>query len=460
MKKSFKRYSDLSKWVIYLIVTVVIYTQLNIKYWQSKDRVICWDVISYYAYLPATFIYKDLSLNFTDDYKGNHEFIFWPLKAPNGKKVIKTSMGLSILFAPFFFIGHLIALNSNYDAGGYSAPYKFMLLIGSLFYLLVGLFYLRKILLQYFQKTITAVVLLLVFFATNLHYYSTTEATMSHVYNFALIAAFIWYTAVWFREQSFTNSLILGFLSGLISITRPTNSIIAIVFIFWDVSNLNELRTRLFIFSKQWYKLIIIILVAFSVWLPQLLYWKMQTGSYFYFSYGENEKFFFSNPQIINGLLSFRKGWLIYTPIMFFAVLGIAFLRKNMKGLLVPITIFLVVNVYIIFSWWCWWYGGCFGQRSFIDSYALMALPLGAFLSWFYNSKITFWRRAIIMFSVILILHGIYQTCQYHYGAIHWDAMTYKAYKKSIGKIYPPDNFDKVIKPPDYEKAQKGIKEY
>jgi hypothetical protein len=27
-------------------------------------------------------------------------------------------------------------------------------------------------------------------------------------------------------------------------------------------------------------------------------------------------------------------------------------------------------------SWWCWWLGGSFGFRGFIEYYALLALPL------------------------------------------------------------------------------------
>lgn len=456
MKFKFKKPTlDLSKLSIIIIAIVVIYIQLNIKYWQRPERVICWDIISYYAYLPAAFIYHDLSLDFMDDYKGNHEFVFWPSKAPNGKKVIKTSMGLSVLYAPFFFVGHLYASYSNYDAGGFSAPYKFMLLVSSLFFLLMGLFYLRKILLLYFSKQITAFTILLVFFATNLHYYSTIEATMSHVYNFGLIAAFIWYTIRWHEKHSIKNSIILGILSGLISLARPTNSLIAIVFILWDIGTIKEFNARIVMLVKNWYNILIIIAIALMIWVPQLLYWKMQTDNFFYFSYGSDENFFFANPQIINGLFGFRKGWFIYTPVMFFAVIGIIFMREKLKNLRIAITIFLLLNIYIILSWWCWWYGGCFGQRSFIDTYALMAIPLGAFIAYIYQLSGRF-KKAIIGFGIVLILHGIYQTNQYYYGAIHWDAMTMKAYFKSFGKVYPPENFEQYLNHPDYDKAKIG----
>jgi hypothetical protein len=59
---------------------------------------------------------------------------------------------------------------------------------------------------------------------------------------------------------------------------------------------------------------------------------------------------------------------------MIFAFAGIIVLWKRRSPYALPVTIFVPLNIYIIFSWWCWWYGGGFGQRAFIDSYALMAV--------------------------------------------------------------------------------------
>lgn len=168
---------------------------LHVKMWQKRE-LLYWDVVSYYAYLPATFIYKDLSLKFIENYSGEHEFVFWPSTAPNGNYVIKTSMGLSYLYAPWFFIGHLIAINTNYDAGGFSEPYKICLQFGTLIYFLIGLLFLRKVLLRYFNKYITALVILAIVVGTNLYYYVVYESTMSHSYSFVLFLFFVGYYAV------------------------------------------------------------------------------------------------------------------------------------------------------------------------------------------------------------------------------------------------------------------------
>ena len=192
----------LSALIIAFIITFMTINMLTVKHWKDERRVIEWDAVSYYAYLPATFIYHDLSLSFADGYDGPHKLIIWPEKGPEGKNVIKTTMGLSILWLPFFLAGHAIALVSGADAGGYSEPYKFFLLVSALFFVLTGLIYLRKILLTLASDFITALVIAAFALGTNLYWYTLFQGTMSHVYSFALITAFVWYTMEWHRVSA------------------------------------------------------------------------------------------------------------------------------------------------------------------------------------------------------------------------------------------------------------------
>ena len=123
MKKSFLKPSVLT---IVSIVIILICSVFNIRPWKNAEKehsLIDWDVTSYYGYLPAYFIHDDITLSFTDNdsinYEAKHQF--WPEIAPNGGKVIKTTMGLSILYSPFFLIGHIYAsFSDQYDANGFS----------------------------------------------------------------------------------------------------------------------------------------------------------------------------------------------------------------------------------------------------------------------------------------------------------------------------------------------------
>ncbi len=118
----------------------------------------------------------------------------------------------------------------------------------------------------------------------------------------------------------------------------------------------------------------------------QLVYWKYYSGHWFVYSY-EDQGFSFLRPHLINGLFSFKKGWLVYTPIMVFAILGLLPLYVRHRKVFWAVLVFSGINVYITFSWDIWWYGGSFGQRAMVQSYAVWLIPFAAFLQWAFQHK-------------------------------------------------------------------------
>jgi len=450
-------------WISALTLTLLIAfmtgTMLSEKHWREEQRIIEHDAISYYAWLPATFIYHDLSLSFSDNYQGPHKFIVWPERSPTGRYVIKTSMGLSILWTPFFLAGHVTAIISGADAGGYSPPYKFFLLVSALFFLATGLVCLRRILLQDASDTITAMVLAAFVIGTNLYWYTLYQGTMSHVYSFALISAFIWYSIKWHTngERKAWPAMRLGLLIGMISLIRPTNIIIVLFFLFFGITPSGSLRQRGREMIADYRLLALMTLAALLVWTPQMIYWREMTGQWLYFSYGSNERFFFGNPAIIKGLFSWRKGLFIYTPLMVFAFVGIFILWRRSSPHALPVTIFVPLNIYIIFSWWCWWYGGGFGQRAFIDSYALMAVATASLLSAGIGTVRKWIRYPVMAAFLLFACLGVFYNVQYYHGAIHWDSMTREAYFDSFGRIKPSERFTQLLDEPDYERAREGL---
>jgi len=455
MKKTSTQYSLISILVIILICS---YSVFNTKYWKSQERVINWDVISYYAYLPAFFVHHDIKLSFLEDAKEDYSRKFWPETIDGNKKVIKTSMGQAILYSPFFLTAHAYCKITGTEADGFSEPYRFMLKMSTLIFLFLGIFYLRKLLLRYFTEQTTAITLLLVVLGTNLFHYATFELPMTHAYNFCLFILFLYHSIEWHQNITIKRSIVLGLLSGLIVLVRPTNILILFIFLLWDVKSLKELPLRAKLLLKNYPQLLFMAITAFAVWIPQLIYWKTVTGQWLFFSY-VGERFYFDQPHIIDGLFSFRKGWFVYTPIMLFAMLGLFFMRKKLASLQLPLIIFKVLNIYIILSWWCWWYGGGFGLRAFIDAYSLLAFPLAIVIEYSISARKKITRILSIVGITILLAHGIFQNFQYHYGSIHWDSMTKEAYLDSFGRLYPSKDFYELIKAPDYDNARKGLKE-
>jgi hypothetical protein len=440
---------------IWIVIISVVWTQFNNKNWERPEKVIQWDVINYYAYLPAFFYYGDLSMSFIDQDLSLLENKFWPHISPTGKYTSKMSMGLSFMYLPFYGLGHVHATFSGEPADGFSPPFAFWLVFSALFYITIGLFFLRKALLRYFTHGITALTILLVFFGTNLLYYTTVEAPMPHSYSFALFSGFIYYTIQWHDNFRFRYAIYLGILLGLISLIRPSNALIILFFLFFQVTSFSSINRKLHLLLSNRRSLLVVALFASIVWIPQLIYWKQTTGQFFYYSY-QDEQFFFNNPQIWKGLFGYRKGWFVYTPVMLMAVLSIALLMKKNREFFLPIALFTVLNIYIILSWWCWWYGGTYGHRAFIESYALLSIPLATLLTYGVSHRKKVARFLTFALVIVFVAHSIFQTLQFHYNAIHYDAMSKKAYWDSFLKISPSPQFNTLLIYPDYESAKLG----
>ena len=188
-----------------------------------------------------------------------------------------------------------------------------------------------------------------------------------------------------------------------------------------------------------------------------MVYWHTVTGHFIYYSYGTNERFFFGDSKLIKGIFGFRKGWLVYTPVMLFALIGLVPLYRHHRAHFWGITVHLVLNLYVVFSWWCWWYGGGLGIRALIESYALLAIPLAAWIEWIAT------RKGLLRWALVLLLSALaalsaFHNVRYIHGSIHWDSMTRAAYFDSFLHSHPTGRFHSLLEEPDYEAARNGIR--
>ena len=244
--------AQLSKYsIIFSVVLISSFTIIK-GYWKDENRVIISDVINYYAYLPATFIFHDIGITKVETIEKGK---FWTKRLSNGNNIIKMSMGMSFVYAPFFFAGHGAAKILGYEAYGYSEPYKFALIIGAIIYLILGLIFLRKILLKYFSDKITTLTILAIAIGTNLAYYSSVEGTMTHIYNFAFFNIFIWHTILWHEKPTFKRLFGLGALAGLITLIRPSNIVILLFFFIYNVYSFRLIKEKItFVYKKfHWF---------------------------------------------------------------------------------------------------------------------------------------------------------------------------------------------------------------
>ena len=448
------------------ILLIQIGVILNIRPWRNaekKNALINWDVTSYYSYLPAIFVHKDLKFEFLNNSEVNYaeKHQFWPETAPNGNKVIKTTMGMSVLYFPFFIISHIYSLvNDKVVANGFSKPYEIGLTFSSIFYMMIGLFFLAKVLRSIYDEKKVSILLFLVFFGTNLFYYATTEPCMSHVYTFSLASVFMYITMKIYEKNNWKFFIFLGLIYGLLFLVRPTNILFILAFLLYKIESFSSLNKRLYWLIQHYKKLTISIVISVLIGSVQFFYWKWATGNWFFNSY-VGEQFYFNQPRIIEFLFSYRKGWLVYTPIFVFSFLGLykMYVRKN--PWFFSTLIMLPVLVYLFSSWWCWWFGGGFGMRPMIDYYPLLIIPLGEILS----TKISYKKYILNFILAGFVSLNLFQTLQRRNLVIHWDSMSKESYWAFFTTIKMKNAQDWerqkiLLNAPDYNKARNGELEY
>ncbi len=442
------------------LIIIMVYSLVFNEYWKSwkkNETPFVHDVDQYYSYLPAAFIHHDLSFKYP-----HHGY--WLTKAPNGAMVAKGTCGMALMYMPFFFLGHKVAINSGDDLDGYSDGYKTCIHFGSLFYSFLGFFFLRKILRVYFSENVTAISLISVFFGTNIFYYVLCEELLPHNFLFCLSTIYIWLIIKWHEHKRLRYSIGIGFLTGLITLIRPSEVIFGIIFLLYGITSFKGIKQKFHELRQYWKHLVFMAFFFFLAVSPQLIYWKCLTDNFLFFSYGNGERFFFEDPKILEVLFSYRKGWLLYTPLMAFSIIGIFLSRKFFPKLFIPFIIYFVIQLYVISSWWCWWYGGGFGMRAIVQSYGILAFFIAGFLKYIsviragvVKSITTYFVIGIWSFLGCLNLLQIYQ---YKNGLIHYDAMTKETYWLVFGKsnLYDdePAKYWNGLKSVDYEKAKLG----
>lgn len=436
-----------SRLALGLIGFLLLVQLVSLKSWQKPDA-IRHDMNSYYSYLPAAFIHHDLSLSF--DHESHRDLYSWTTQAAHGR-VQRMTMGVALMQTPFFLTADGIARLLGWERNPTSPFYLFWIFLGSVVYLFLGLLLLYQLYTQYFSKWLVLLGLVILAFGTNLYYYSFHEAMMSHVFLFFLYSALLLINHHWHQQPSWGKAILLGLVLGLLVLIRPVHLLALWVPILYQAGSAEKWR----LLRKHLAHVGVAALLAFSVFFLQMLYWKSLSGTWFYYSYGD-EGFFWGDSKVWEGLVGFRKGWLVYSPLMILSILGIPLLwKKAYRHYLPMIGVLVPIYVYVVFSWWCWWYGGGFGSRPMIDILPILLLPT---LAWMEG---VMWKKHVgkaLLIAVVAmgIWLNLFQTKQYLSTLLHWDGMTRALYQEIFMSKQWPKHYEELVKSPDYEAAKRG----
>lgn len=386
------------------------------KYSPSTPDFMGGDAKDYYSGLISTFITHDLA-----NQTGNDWFL---LKTSSGTINVHP-IGVSVVLLPFFALAALFAGLFQFPVDGHSLPFQISTAAAALFYAIIGLIYLRKLLqLHSVGDVISAVILLLVFFGTNLLNYTLSEAGMSHVYSFGFISVFLYHSSRFVSERQNKHLLFSFLILGLILLIRPNNVfIIGSVFIwFKSLSECKQFFKDLFR-NKMFYTGVLFMAIILS---GQVLVWFIQSGSLFQYTY-KADGFYWTNPQLLNMLFGFDGGFFIYTPLCFLFLLGLPAIYKQNRFSFYALLILLLSLFYFFSSYWAYTYFDGLGIRVLVDYYALFSF-IGAKLFVSVAGK-PFVYNMLMLAAAFFTLVSLVYTYQANRSILLRAGMTYHKWK-------------------------------
>jgi hypothetical protein len=433
---------------ITVLFTAIILFSLKLIY--PEHHVLSWDVFGYYLYLPAKFIYHDPYLlhqewlnQIVNEYQSTATLYQINQHPDTGHWIIKYSMGMSFLYAPFFFIAHWLAPIFGYKQDGFSAIYGFVIEFGMFLFSIVGLHYLLKVLHSFFETKIAIITFLLIVFATNYVQLNVQYSLLTHVPLFTLYSFLVYYSLQWNKNRQWHFFFIIAATCGFITLIRPNEIICVLIPLLFNIHKKDNLKEK---FSWAIHSPIKFTSSAILFVLPilvQMYYWKKGTNQWLYYSYqNPGEGFDFLSPYTYQFLFSFRKGWFIYTPIALIALVSLVVLYKKNVSVFFAILIPTVLSIYIISSWSCWWYaGGSYSQRAILSIYPLLAMSMG------FGVQLLFTKFKYLTFLplALLTLLNLFQAWQFSHDILDHERMTYSYYKKIFFKTHKPKDAESYL---------------
>ena len=434
-----------------LVLSILFVVLFRSFVFQKNGQELSWDVLGYYLPLPSTFIHEDplfndftwlKELNSDQDYAGT---LFMVTQTPNGEPMYFFLLGMSFLYLPFFLFGHGIAYVQGYPMDGFSLPYEWTMVAGAITVTIIGLYFFSKILKTFFSDGISAIVLLGIVFGTNWSHHCTIKNLETVNYLFTLATITFWFTIQWHRTKKLKH--LLGIVFGVVmaGLIKPSEVLILIFPVLYSVYNWRSAQKKFQLLFDHRIQILIGVLFGLTLCIPQLTYWHLKTGSLIFDSYQNNGVGLdFFSPHTMEALFSFRKGWLVYTPVMVFSLYGFPLMYNRNKQVFTAILVYFLVSFYIITSWTEWWYGAGFSNRPVIALYPFLAIPFGYLVEFAMKQKKVLSAALLILLTALSGLN-LFQQWQQRSGLIHPTRMTKEYYWKVFLKTEKKKEWNELL---------------
>lgn len=408
--------------VLFIITGLLVYNKRKPRERFHYKGELFADQAGYYVYLPAAFIYNFDGKGISDKKIGELGSGF-RVDASTGKIVTKYSVGVAMMQMPFFLATHLYNVWKGANADGFSGNYHNVPNWASWFYSSMGLWLLYLFLRRRVRVAWSILILVTVYFGTSTYYYSADNTGMSHVYSFFLFNALLYaLDRISVKGIIFSHTIMVGLICGLVVVVRPINVLmipVVGIYVYW----LNGLNIKWLLNQISIKKMIIGVVAGFSMILPQLLYWKLTSGSWVYYSY-EGEGFVnWMKPEITAFYFSPLAGLFSYSPAYFIAIAAIIFAYKRKENRILIVGFFAFS--YLMASWHQYNFGCSFGSRNLVDFSGLFLVPLAVQLEAINLNKRKIWMTALLVVCSVYTMNLLvsFRGC---YNSRKWEWTEFK----------------------------------
>jgi hypothetical protein len=356
------------------------------------------DGVGYYAYARAPLIQHNL--DFTPDYQKANDSFREARCDENGqpKREFRTrtghldnhfTVGPAMLWSPFLIAAHgavLVArlLGAHVSVDGFSSPYRCAMALGTGLYGFLGLFLSFRLACKYVGPLWSFVATVAIWWASSFPVYMYFNPSWSHAHSAFTVALFLWYWDATRQHRSLKQWLLLGAIAGLMLDVYYVN---LMVLTGLAVEALGQYTYVLRFGRSSSPSLLQLLayhllfgLVACLVMIPTFVSRAIVYGGPFETGYLSIRDFLWRSPVFFSVLFSSNHGLLSWTPLLGFAILGLAFFARRFPMVGIP-CLTAMVAFYMFISFYPDWAGiSSYGNRFFISLTPLFILGLAQLL--------------------------------------------------------------------------------
>ena len=336
-------------------------------------------------YLMARSTALDLDWNFDNDLKRFGDPWFEP-RTKTGRKSIVHPIGPALVWTPLIWVAEAGAVVANVFGAdiqlhGYTLWHqRFVFLSSALFgcaTVLLGAWLARRLGVGRWAAAYAAVAILL---GTSLTYYATYMPSYAHAMDAAASGGFFAYWAATIGRRDCRRWIVIGGLLGIAALIRVQELALGVVVALEIAVEVVRARRDRRV-ALGWIGGGALALgVAVVVFIPQLVEWYVVFVDATALPQGAGYTRP-GSPMILELLFSARNGWLVSTPIVYAALIGIGLVPKRARFVALALGLAVAIQIYLDSTILDWWGGSSFGQRRLCNVTLPLVVGLAALLA-------------------------------------------------------------------------------